>query len=160
MPLRGLYLLGPAALGLGAVLIAYGGIPLVRELAPPRWVYSVATGTVVGLVLVAVFWAANDYARVQGRHRALGLEHALTALPAAVVYSDARLHLGASGILEDVLDEEGGEPLYRYRGLRLLIRSGKKYFLLPTAWTRNQGAVVVLPDSDNLRFEFSSGGGS
>ncbi len=160
VPLRGLYLLGPVALGLGAILIAYAGLQLTRYRVLPRWLPAVAAGTVGVLALAAVFWAASDYARVQGRSRALGLEHALTALPAAVLYSDVRLHLGASGIQEDLLGEEGGKPLYRYRGLRLLIRSGGKYFLLPSGWTRKEGTVVVLPDNDSLRFEFRPGGGS
>ncbi len=155
VPLHGLYFIGPIALGVGAVLLAYGGQQLVRPSLLPGWAFSVAAVTIGALALIAVFWAANDYARVQGRSRALDLERAVRALPAAVVYSDAQLHLGAPGVQEDALTGEDGEVLYRYRGLQLLTRSGNKYFLLPATWTRQEGVVVVLPDSDSLRLEFS-----
>ena len=46
---------------------------------------------------------------------------------------------------------------YRYSGLRLLIRSGGKYFLLPGNWTRDAGTVIVLGDRPDYRFEFGSG---
>ena len=44
---------------------------------------------------------------------------------------------------------------FRYDGLRLLLYSGDKYFLLSYS---DQGAipsVIVLPDSEELRVEFS-----
>ena len=47
---------------------------------------------------------------------------------------------------------------YRYSGLRLLVMSGGKYFLVPDGWTRASGAVLVIPDTPDIRVEFFPGG--
>jgi hypothetical protein len=35
-----------------------------------------------------------------------------------------------------------------------LQRSGDKYFLLTEGWDRNDGRLIVLPDSATIRLEF------
>jgi hypothetical protein len=51
----------------------------------------------------------------------------------------------------------GADSAYRYSGLRLLVRSGGKYFLLPKDWLHATGAAIVLRDTRELRFEFEAG---
>ena len=47
---------------------------------------------------------------------------------------------------------------YRYSGLKLVVRSGGKWFLLPASWTPgNRGAALLLSDTDELRVEFTPG---
>ncbi len=106
------------------------------------------------VVILSVFWATKDLAQALGRGQARDLERSLAALPGAIVYSERRLSL--PGVSETALD--GGGYRFRYTGLRLLVRSAGKYFLIPEAWSRADGAVVVLRDDTSMRFEFTRGG--
>lgn len=107
------------------------------------------------VVFLSVFWATKDLAQALGRGQARDLERSLAALPGAIVYSERRLSL--PGVSETALD--GGGYRFRYTGLRLLVRSAGKYFLIPEAWSRADGAVVVLRDDASMRFEFTRGSG-
>ena len=73
------------------------------------------------------------------------------------VYTPQRLELEGDGVVERPLRGDDLAYRYRYSGLRLLIRSGGKYFLLPDSWTRGSGAAIVLADSPDYRFEFGVG---
>jgi hypothetical protein len=169
VPLTGTHRIGPLSLGLGALLLA-AGVRLVVRHGPaqlrqlPSAVWTAATTATVVLLLAALFWAANDYARVQGAQRAQEMAAGLAALPGVVVHSDRQLHLSAAGVEEEVLPAETGdtgEPgadRYRYHGLRLLIRSDGRYFLIPASWSRTSGAVVVLPDDERIQLEFFPAG--
>jgi hypothetical protein len=85
----------------------------------------------------------------------MGVAQNLGARPAVTVFSARRLHL--TGVAEQELDGRDSAYRYRYAGLRMLIRSGGKYFLLPDGWIRGRGAAIVLSDGPSLRFEFGSG---
>jgi hypothetical protein len=157
VPLEGLYLLGPACLGTGALLLGFGA----RRLAPSpvpngtgRWVSRVGSVAIVALVLVGMFWGANDYARAQGHDRAVQLARSLAGLPAATVYSEAPLGLGTTGV-QETSTGTADNPQYRYVGLRLLMRSDDAFFLIPEVWTPSDGSVVMLADRAGVRLEFS-----
>ena len=147
------FLLTPAGLGLGVACASYAAYLRGRLRPATQRRSPVAAVLVALLVVLSLFWATGDWARAVGRGRAQQLAQALGQRPGVVVYSDAPLHLDAPGVTETVLD--GPAPVYRYRGLKLLIRSGGKFFLLPATWTPRHGVAVVLPDSDGLRFEFT-----
>ncbi len=153
-PLFGIdFLLTPASLGLGVGCASYA-VYLRRRLLPAAGGHSsVAAVLVVMLVVLSLFWATGDWAQAVGRGRARQLAQGLGQRPGVVVHSGAPLHLDAAGVTETVLDSP--TPGYRYHGLKLLIRSGGKFFLLPASWTPSNGMVIVLPDSDQLRFEFT-----
>jgi hypothetical protein len=163
VPLEGAYLVGPLSLGLGALLVAgaihefaatthVGGRHLQRHVA------VAATAATLVLVLLALFWAANDVARAQGGERAVELAGGLGVLPEVVLHSDAPLYLTASGVEVETLSTDDGGHHYRYLGLRLLVRGGDKFFLVPASWTRETGAVVVVDDDHRVRLEFGRGG--
>lgn len=163
VPLTGLYLAGPVSLGLGAALLAATVRPLLRHHLPASravlhtpWAAPIASISVAVLTLSGIFWAANDYARTQGQARAVGLEQSVSALPGAIVHSATRLHIDAPGVEEQVLDAGDGTETFRYRGLRLLIQTSGKYLLLPDTWSPQDGTVVVLPDSDAIRVDFTA----
>jgi hypothetical protein len=44
---------------------------------------------------------------------------------------------------------------YRTTGLRFLVRSGGRMFLLHDGWTPQRGTVIVLPDNEQVRWQFS-----
>ncbi|UVJ41465.1 hypothetical protein [Arthrobacter sp. CJ23] len=113
------------------------------------------------LVTLLLFWGTSDYAQALGRGAALDYQERSHLLPTAVVYSKERLAVTAPNVREEnVRGEEAAgstaQPLYRYTGLRLLLVSGGRIFLLNDGWTLKQGRVVVLPDDDSVRVEYGN----
>lgn len=174
LPVEPHFVLRSLSFGIGIVLIAYGvylagtlrsgsagsersGRAGREESGDSSWMSSVSVVLVAVVLLLSVFWTTKDLAQALGRDQARDLERALATRPAAVVYSDRRLHIDASDVTETRLAGEDGYR-FRYAGLRLLVRSGGNYFLVPDSWSRSDGVVVVLPDTDMLRVEFSPGG--
>jgi uncharacterized membrane protein YidH (DUF202 family) len=101
-----------------------------RKDLDPLLVTSLALIGVV--VFLSVFWATKDLAQALGRGQARTLERSLSRQPGATVYSERRLYL--PGVPEMALS--GGGYRFRYTGLRLLVRSGGRYLLIPDGWTR------------------------
>jgi hypothetical protein len=165
LPFHTHYLFTPLSVALGIVLLVYGGYVFAALLSPrsasasERWFAPgpVAIGLVSMLVVLSLFWAASAYAAALGRGRAEILETGLSERPGVIVYSKERLGLTGPGVVEEELPGARSAFHFRYEGLRLLIRSDDKYFLLPDGWTRSNGTAIVLPDSSGLRFEFTVG---
>ncbi|HEV7807642.1 MAG TPA: hypothetical protein VGO80_17615 [Solirubrobacteraceae bacterium] len=155
------YLWAPASPGIGVALLAYGLYLLgrlstgIRARAPSGRRARLDVALVVIMVVLSAFRTASVYADALGRGRAMGVAQNLGARPAVTVFSARRLHL--TGVAEQELDGRDSAYRYRYAGLRMLIRSGGKYFLLPDGWIRGRGAAIVLSDGPSLRFEFGSG---
>lgn len=108
----------------------------------------------VSVVALLVFWGTSSVAEAMGRAMAYDLEEELETMPRTVVYSEKPLHIGLPGVRAEEL---GGpdDPLHRYDGLRLLTLRGGRYFLLPEQWTVAGSTVLVLPDDDSVRLEYS-----
>jgi hypothetical protein len=163
-------LFGPYILALGVLIAAWGArlrrmrqLPGVEAAEPPH--AQAAPGPsirgrageaamVFALVTLLLFWGTANYAQALGRSIALSLEHSVEDLPHARVYSSTPLGIGAPGVTEVQLGAAAA-PLYRYDGLRLLVLSGGRFFLLHDGWTSRSGTVVVLPDNSAIRLEFS-----
>jgi hypothetical protein len=178
LPFEVHYLVAPVSLGLGIALLAYSA-HVHDELVSSdeeRSTGNASSGDVstaaprrrlglgpLGIVLVCLtlvlsaFWATSEYAAALGRGRAERLAAALSGLPGVIVYSKQEIGLSGPGVVEQALDMSGSAFKYRYTGLRLLVHSGDKYFLLPAGWTRFAGTAIVLPESSELRFEFRVG---
>lgn len=77
--------------------------------------------------------------------------------PDVTVYSAKRLHLEGPTIRETVLGGPDAAYRFRYSGLRLVVRSGGKWLLLPAGWTPGNREAALLPDTDDLRVEFTPG---
>jgi hypothetical protein len=148
LPFPTYYLFAPVSPGLGALLLAYA--VYLRW----GWLPPVAVGLVLSLGVLSGFWATSKYADALGRGRAKRLAGSLSIRPSVVVYSKQRLQLG---VREMRLDRRDSAYAFRYTGLRLLVRSGGKYFLLPDGWSRQRGVAIVLSDTDELRVEFGPG---
>lgn len=149
----------------GAVLVASWGLSLRRRVRPPRparpagpqrWdgraVERILVFTLVALLL---FWGTSDYAQAVGRGLAVSIEQRVGSLPIATVYSAKRLGLTAAGVTEQSMGT-AESPLFRYVGLRLLVVSGGRIFLLHDGWTLQHGRVIVLPDDPNVRIEYGT----
>ena len=90
------------------------------------------------------------YAAYPGNRAGQDLVDGLHCRPDAIVYSDQRLRVG---VAEEVLGDAGAPDAFRYTGLKLLLRSGGRYFLLPVDWAADP-RTIVLPDSSGQRLEF------
>lgn len=68
--------------------------------------------------------------------------------PEAVVYSSQHLQITGPGITETRLSATDAAFAFRYNGLRPLIHSGGRWFLLPAGGTHsNDATVIILPDA-------------
>ena len=143
----------PIILTIGVVATIYGHT-LRRELrkdrAQPHPILKILMGTLVGVLL---FWSTERVAQQTGESLARHIADNVRQLHGVTVYSSRSLHISAPGVIETKLYDEKGLETYRYDGLRLLERSGGKYFLLYDGWSRNQGRVILLTDDAALRIE-------
>ena len=108
---------------------------------------------IVLLIFLALFWAVSNYALSVGRAQAAQLVTFLHCRPTARIYSENALLLEAPGVVTNEFEEPGSAYRFRYEGLKLLLRSDDKYFLLPEDWTQ-QRVVFVLADNDAIRVDF------
>jgi hypothetical protein len=166
LPVATNYLVPPVVLGLGPAFIAYSvwtlrnGLPPGRDKAGrvmPAWERS---GYVIAamLALLGIFWASSLYAAALGRGRAQVLAENLPRQPAVTVFSVRSLGIDAAGVTATVISAADTAYKFRYSGLRLLVRSADKYFLVNDGWSRERGVTIVLRDTSDIRVEFTPGG--
>ncbi|MFC0678184.1 hypothetical protein ACFFGH_10065 [Lysobacter korlensis] len=144
-----------AAAGLLLMLYAFhlrGALPGAIPLAAGT--ESILRVSTAALIAVALFTAATNYAMVEGTQLARGLESRVRTLPGVVIHSVEPLNLDAPGVETAEAEGETGYR-FRYSGLRLLERSGGRYFLITEDWTRRFGVVLVLNDDESgVRYDF------
>lgn len=165
LPIATSYLLPPVILGSGPALGAYSAWALrhmrtagrgeeARDV--PAWErggYVIA----VMIAVLAVFWASSLYAAALGRGRAEVLAESLAGRPAVTVFSQRSLGIDATGVVVTRINDPAAEYRYRYSGLRLLVHSANKYFLVNARWSRAHGVTIVLDDTPDIRLEFTPG---
>ena len=152
----------PFLIAAGLIVGAWGlsvrrraAAPAVRTLrVTPR---ALERSLVFVLVTLLLFWGTSDYAQALGRGAAFDYQERSGLLPTAVVYSKERLGVTAPNVREESAGTDAA-PLYRYSGLRLLVVSGGRIFLLNDRWTLAQGRVVVLRDDGSVRVEYGNAG--
>jgi hypothetical protein len=169
---RAQFLTRDAVLAFGVALLLYwlrlrkrvsdadAGLPRAVR---PRWMAAASVVLAMLLVFSGLFSATERYAGAVGRAEAEYLASRLRTHRGVVVYSTRDLGL-PSAVRRTVLP--GREQAYRYRydGLRLFVRTGGRYLLLPATWSRADDdpapdIMIVLPDDGTLRFEFTPGTG-
>ncbi|MEQ4720604.1 hypothetical protein [Nonomuraea sp. B19D2] len=149
----------PICLGLGVFVLVYAFSLYVRF--NPRQTISPAGQILqrtvcVTLLLVLLLWAVADFAQRRGQEVADQYRADPGMLPSTVVYAPRRLYLEGPGITETTLPDPNATFRYRYFGLRLLLHSNRRYFLLPDCWATNPEArAIALPADDSLRLEFA-----
>ncbi|GAA1850227.1 hypothetical protein GCM10009836_32530 [Pseudonocardia ailaonensis] len=150
----------PACLGAGAVLAAFGA-DLVVERRPTgsedarrrRVVWTFVAGAVV----LSLFWAANSFAAAYGAGQAEIVAERMGTRPRLVLDTKERLYLDYGGIEETSLPAGADQTFrYRYRGLRLLVESGERMFLVPAVWVPGTSRVLVLPDDGSVRVQLGT----
>jgi hypothetical protein len=155
LPFPAPFLLPQLSPGVGVALVAYG-LRLWRGRINGR--SSIASGVLVAMLIVlSLFWAAAEYAVALGTGRAQQMAAGLLERPEVLVYSKERLHIEARGVFETTIGDTDAAYRYRYKGLRLLLRSGGNYLLLPALWSRTDRSTVILPEMPSIRLQFTSG---
>jgi hypothetical protein len=145
----------------GGVLLAAWGLSLWRRSrdGAGRSIPALSRGSektlIFCLVTLLLFWGTSDYAQALGRGLAVSYEERSMLLPTAVVYSKDRLGITAPNVREQTNGPEE-HPVYQYTGLRLLVVSGGRIFLLNEGWTLRSGKVVVLRDDPGMRVEYGN----
>jgi hypothetical protein len=169
-------LVTPLLIAFGAALIAYTShlLNLLQRLRqPPAAVKGTGplrathadssvlarrtAGVLICFVIAAsIFWATATVAQWSG----LGLAQYQAAhfndLPSVILDTRERLFLTDPGIGEATLPPSEGQTFhYRYWGLRLLIESQDRMFLVPDRWSANDSTLIVLlNDSVRVQFQF------
>ncbi|MFG1972590.1 hypothetical protein ACGFJC_24955 [Nonomuraea fuscirosea] len=149
----------PFSLGLG-VLLLVSCASLHQRCHPGRTGSPthrlVRRTSCAALLLVLLLWTVTEAAEQRGVNEAHAYRLYPGAMHSAVVYSARRLQLEGSGIKETPLPDPQAMYRYRYTGLRLLLQSNQRYFLLPACWSADPWArAIALPVSEGLRLEFS-----
>lgn len=115
------------------------------------------------VVVASLFWSFAISAQNSGDRLARGWGDAPSARPAITIVSREDLGVRGPGIdVERVPaateSPHGGRtvPWFRYTGLRLLIYSNQRWFLIPDQWGKHgDRRALVIRDSADLRIETS-----
>ncbi|MDO0935477.1 hypothetical protein QQY66_28815 [Streptomyces sp. DG2A-72] len=114
-----------------------------------------ALAWVAVIVVAGSFWTANSFAAAYGRGRALDDAESLPNRPEAVLYTKEPLRDLPAAVQETELpDADDKESLrFRYRGLRLLVESNARLFLVPAQWVTGDSRTFVIPYDDSVRVD-------
>jgi hypothetical protein len=115
----------------------------------------VLIGLVLALLAVTVFWDVERVAGLAGQGYAAFISAQPGQFAKITIYSPASLEMSAPRIVERPIGTDKSAYRYRYDGLRLLLHSSGKYFLLAYPEAGQTPTVVVLPDNENIRVEFT-----
>jgi hypothetical protein len=163
LPFNPHFVLRSTSFGIGISLLAYAVFvrnEFRRTSAGQQetsWLSVATVVLVVMIVFLSLFWTTKDLAQALGRGQALELERSLDQQPGAIVYSERDLNLDATGVTEELQPGRETAFTYRYSGLRLLVKSDDRYFLVPNGWTHRDGVTILLRDDESLRIEFEPG---
>jgi hypothetical protein len=154
----------PIALSFGALLVAFSVHLAGKHLSLAKETRRALDGTwtamlsiLVAVQLVGLFWATATFADFRGRVAAQAFEVSLPLEPRAAVYAKQRLYITGPGIQLAELAGSNAAYSYRYSGLRLLVHTNNRWFLLPAGWKHTNGAtVIILPDtSTDIRVDLA-----
>jgi hypothetical protein len=126
-----------------------------RWVATPtvRLLRRVGVATVLAIFVVGLFAATQSLAAAFGTGRAYDNALHLGDRPEVILDVRERLQGLPAGVTETRLDVTGKEGFrYRYHGLRLLVESGGRLFLVPTPWTRT-GRTIIVPFDSEVRIQ-------
>jgi hypothetical protein len=106
-----------------------------------------------GLIVAGLFWTVHAFAWAYGPGLAYEDAVELPKRPEVVLDTTERLSDVPPLITESTLPATKEAAFrYRYRGLRLLLASGGRLFLVPRNWTV-QGRTLVVPYNSDVRIQ-------
>lgn len=146
----------PLTLAVGVLLLAYTRRLHALQTGRPSSAPTEVAAWAIVFVLVAVglYWATVDYAAAVGTRQARLLAAELPGEPSVTIFSEHSLSLGIPGVRETACRRSQAEYRFRYDGLKLIIRSGDQYVLLPEYWRASGQIAILLPRTAPIRLEF------
>jgi hypothetical protein len=165
-----LELIVPLSMTAGILITSYAAVMCRRidSLTEPdsaggrlaRWHWPLMKLLVGALVALTIFWELSMFAGVVGRGLAHQIVAGLDDRTGVVVYSKEDIQISGPGVTKYRIAEPSSAYGFRYDGLRLLQRTGDKYYLMPVGWRTVADGVIALPDDGSVRVEFSTAGQS
>ncbi|MCM2423678.1 hypothetical protein [Streptomyces sp. RKAG293] len=123
-----------------------------------RRISRYALAWVAVIVVAGSFWTANSFAAAYGRGRALDDAASLEHRPEVVLYTKEPLRDVPTGVEQtEVAAAEKDTYRFRYRGLRLLVESNGRLFLVPARWIAGSSETLVVPYDDSIRIGLIAG---
>ena len=117
--------------------------------------HTIRFSLAIALLVLSPFWAPGDWASQEGAKSAQALAANLAAVePGVVIHSKVSLALDGPGVQVDVAKDPSTAYPYTYSGLRLLVRSGGRFFLLPEAWAPHTAPALVVQDDADVRVDY------
>ncbi|MFE2757516.1 hypothetical protein ACFXGA_36505 [Actinosynnema sp. NPDC059335] len=104
---------------------------------------------------LTVFWDTERIATAVGEGQADNIAADPDQLVAVTVHSAKRLATNLPGVVETPVTAPGAHVKFRYDGLRLVQRSGARYFLVGAGWDPAHRRVMLLKETDDVHLEFS-----
>jgi hypothetical protein len=144
----------PLSITTGVGLVAYAWVLRSISDRQSRARRDVQLVAMIVVLASGIFWAWGDYVANAGTQKAKAVHAELPYRPDVTIYSADRLAISGHGVDVAAFGEDDSRYRFRYTGLRLLMRSEERYFLLPQAWERGQDAVIILTESESVRLEF------
>jgi hypothetical protein len=112
-------------------------------------------GLLIALAVFSAFWATSDLADREGTAAAHVIADTLPIQTKVIVFSRERLQLTGPGVQLVQLTTPNTVYHYRYNGLRLLLHTSDRWFIVRASWTPNggQGVIILQDDPQNVRIE-------
>jgi hypothetical protein len=161
-------LITPLAIATALGALSYGGL-LRKKLQPfgsnipaegpsaSRTVAAVKSSLAWALIVLSAFWVLGYSASAGGQQAAHQLADTISKRPGTIIYATQGLEIDGPGVsVQEIVDPKSAYR-FKYSGLKLLIRSSGKYFLVPGGWSRSNPTAIVLPDNGNIRVDFTAG---
>ncbi len=135
-----------------------GELAVWLESPAVRRISRYALAWVAVIVVAGSFWTANSFAAAYGRGRALDDAASLEHRPEVVLYTKEPLRDAPSGVEQtEVAGAAKDSYRFRYRGLRLLVESNGRLFLVPAQWIAGNSETLVVPYDDSIRIGLIAG---
>ncbi|MEO3868516.1 hypothetical protein ABGB18_06770 [Nonomuraea sp. B12E4] len=149
------------SLTLGALLLTYCET-LWRTLAarrpqaawtPPPATVRTARLALIALMVAGLFWTANSFSFLYGNGQALNDAQNLPERPPVILDTHDPIQIPPKGVVHIALPDE--KFRHRYIGLRLLVESDKRLFLVPARWSRTTSRTIVIENSSDIRLQLA-----
>jgi hypothetical protein len=108
----------------------------------------------IGMSVVLLFLGVYVQAASSGAAVAQNIDENLEARPSVLLYSDTNLAItDGQGVLTAEVQGAGEKYKFVTSGLKLLIYSGDRYFLMRSNPDRSPSEVLIVPSSSNVRLD-------
>lgn len=137
-------------------------LPAILTVAAAGLVYVGSTtgkGSPVGatvlpaLAVIGGIWLVTVHAHRTGNEFGDRFVAALPRQPEVVLYSAERLAIAGPGVGVAPIGQEGSRFKFRYSGLRMLIHTRDRYFLVASGWQRGRDATYVVTATEDTRID-------